>query len=98
MEKNELLQGWSREKILTALKDKGITLRGLSIEMGFSGGALYQVLKGDTYPSYERLVADFLGVAVEEIWPERVAARKEKAERRERSLLEAKALAARQVA
>lgn len=98
MERKEPLQGWSREEILNALKDKGITLRGLSIELGFSGGALYQVLKGDTYPAYERLVADFLGVAVEEIWPDRVAARKEKAERRERSLLEARALAARQVA
>lgn len=98
MERKEPLQGWSSEKVLTALKEKGITLRTLSIQLGFSGGALYQALRKDNCPSYERLVADFLGVTVEEIWPERVAARLEKADRRARSLLEAKALAARQVA
>lgn len=98
MERNEPLKGWSREKILTALKEKGVSLRALSLQMGFSGGALYQALRRDSCPAYEQLVADFLGVSVEEIWPERVAARLEKAERRERSLLEARALAARQVA
>ena len=98
MERNEPLKGWSREKILTALKEKGVSLRALSLQMGFSGGALYQALRRDSCPAYEQLVADFLGVSVEDIWPERVAARLEKAERRERSLLEARALAARQVA
>lgn len=84
--------------VLSALREKGITLRELAIQMGYAGSSFYGVFKRDSYLAYEQCIAQFLGYDVEDIWPVRVAVRREKAERRARSLLEAKAMAARQVA
>lgn len=98
MERKEQLKDWTKEMVLSALREKEITLRELAIQMGYAGSSFYGVFNRDSYQAYEQLIAEFLGYTVEDIWPVRVAARREKAERRARSLLEAKALAARQVA
>lgn len=98
MERKEPLRDWSPAEIREAIKAKGLPICELVNLWGVSKGSLYNAMKSSGYQSYEDLIAAYLGLAVADIWPERVAIRWEIAERRAQSLLEAKALAARQVA
>ncbi|EFH7157273.1 DNA-binding protein, partial [Escherichia coli] len=51
---------------------KGFTLRSLSIEAGLNQDSLKNALYRKC-PKYERIIADAIGIAPEEIWPSRYA-------------------------
>lgn len=98
MERKEPLRDWSSAEIRGAIKMKGVTVEELAELWGVPVGSLYNSMRGPVYWGCKVLIADFLGVSLDALWPEQVALRQEKADRRARSLLEARAVAARQVA
>lgn len=98
MERKEPVRDWSPSEIRGAIKMKGVAIEELAELWGVSKGSLYNAMSGTGYLDCKELIAEYLGEKLEAIWPVQVALRQEKAERRARSLLEAKALAARQVA
>lgn len=95
MEKKEPLRDWSPSEIRDAIKKKGVPIEELAELWGVSKGSLYNSMSGSNYWDHKVLIAEYLGIKLEIIWPVQAAIRQEKAERRTRSLLEAKALAAR---
>lgn len=98
MERKEPLRDMSPSEIRDAIKQKGVPIEELAELWGVSKGSLYNSMSGPAYWDCKKLIAEYLGLSLEIMWPVQVALRQEKAERRARSLLEAKALAARQVA
>lgn len=98
MEKIESLKGWAPEEIREAIKAKGLSIEDLAEEWGESPAAVYAAIKGPFYWGIKELIADYLGEKLEIIWAELFALRQEKAERRDRSRLEARAVAASRVA
>lgn len=77
-----------------------MTLSQLSLSYtgGKSASALYKALRDDSCASYEAVIAEFLGLHVSDIWPERSAKRADIAERRAQAVQRAQAMTARQVA
>ena len=67
-----------RIMILAALRLRGWTLGGIARELGCSRSAPRMALRRPSLPM-EREIARRLGVAPEVIWPERYAARAERA-------------------
>lgn len=63
-------KGWHPEEIKAAIRMRGKTMSELSIANGYHESTVRQVLR-KPWPAIERLVADFLGVDPQEIWPER---------------------------
>lgn len=98
MEQRESSQDWTSEQVLKACKDAGLTLSKLSERVLKSKTALYRALHGDSCASYEVIIAEFLSLRVEDIWPERCAKRAAIAERRAQAIQRAQAMTARQVA
>lgn len=98
MEQRESPQDWTSEQVLKACKEAGLTLSKLSEMSLGSKTALYKALHGDSCASYEVIIAEFLGLRVEGIWPERCAKRAAIAELRAQAMQRAQAMTARQVA
>lgn len=74
---------WHRADILAALRKNGWSLRSLAKE----GNVSYNTLKSaldKPYPKMERLIANAIGVAPEEIW---VSRSNERIERNRRPIL-----------
>ncbi|WP_334467883.1 helix-turn-helix domain-containing protein [Arsenophonus sp. PmNCSU2021_1] len=68
---NEVLnRDWHRQHIVAAVHVKGFTLRQLSVQAGLKPDSLKNVLYRPC-KKYERIVAEAIGVAPEEIWPSR---------------------------
>jgi len=65
---------WHRADIVAALHKKGWSLRALSLQSNLGAGTLKEALNRP-YPKAERIIAAALGIAPEEIWPERYAKR-----------------------
>lgn len=61
---------WDRHSILAAVRRKGGTLARLSREAGEPEVTCSTALR-QGYPKGERIISDFLGVPVEDLWPER---------------------------
>lgn len=62
---------WHRQDVMAAIRKKGTTLAELGRHHGYeSPAALYNVFKM-SYPKVERIIATFLEVAPEDIWPSR---------------------------
>ena len=61
---------WPRDKIRTAILERGMSQARLAREAGYSEGAVRSAIIRPL-PSAERIIADFLGVPVQEIWPSR---------------------------
>lgn len=59
-----------RAFIVAMIKEKGKTLSQLSIEAGLHPRTLGNVLDRK-YPKGEKIIADFVGMKPEEIWPTR---------------------------
>lgn len=59
-----------RAFIIAMIKEKGKTLSQLSIEAGLHPRTLGNVLDRK-YPKGERIIADFVGMKPEDIWPTR---------------------------
>lgn len=65
---------WHRADVVAALKKAGWSVRALSMAHGLSPNTLKGALTSP-YPKAEKIIADALGLAPEEIWPQRYAAR-----------------------
>jgi Ner family transcriptional regulator len=61
---------WHPADVLAALKKRGHSLAGLSVANGYHPTAAGKALK-QPWPAIERLLADAIGVAPQEIWPSR---------------------------
>lgn len=59
-----------RAYIIAAIREKGSTLAQLSIDAGLHPRTLGNALERK-YPKGEKIIADFIGMQPEEIWPER---------------------------
>lgn len=68
MRKNK--KNMHRAFIVAMIKEKGKTLSQLSIEAGLHPRTLGNVLDRK-YPKGEKIIADFVGMKPEEIWPTR---------------------------
>lgn len=77
MKKNSAKQipkDWHRADVVAALKRQGWTVRALSRKHQLSEYTLYTALDR-SYPKGERIIAEALGLNVQDIWPEREAKR-----------------------
>ncbi|MFN3881898.1 MAG: transcriptional regulator [Nitrincola lacisaponensis] len=64
-------QDWHRQDILAAVRKRGITVAELARQNGYSNSAtFYNVFKAP-YPKVERIIARFLELSPNEIWPSR---------------------------
>ncbi|EMX0849559.1 helix-turn-helix domain-containing protein [Pluralibacter gergoviae] len=71
MSRNEDLNAdWHPEIIKAEIHRRGLSLRALSLQAGYSKDSLKSVLRTPCKP-YQQVVADALGVAPETIWPSR---------------------------
>lgn len=61
---------WVPSRVVGELKIRGFTLRGLSRSSGLSPDTLRNALYRHC-PKYERIIAEYLKVPVEKIWPSR---------------------------
>ncbi|WP_417595039.1 helix-turn-helix domain-containing protein [Oceanospirillum sp.] len=68
-------EDWHRQDILAAIRKKGTTLAELGRQYGYANSrTLYNVFDV-RYPKVEKIIANYLGLAPEEIWPSRYPAR-----------------------
>lgn len=65
-----MLQDWHPADIIAALKKRGTSLSALSRQAGLASSTLANTLIRH-WPKGERLIAEKLGVAPEQIWPSR---------------------------
>ncbi|TXN71623.1 helix-turn-helix domain-containing protein [Methylobacterium sp. WL6] len=61
-------EGWHQQDILAAIRKKGATVSSLNRDNGFRPGVLRTVFY-KRWPGGQRIIADFLQVPVEELWP-----------------------------
>lgn len=76
-------QTWDRFSIKAEIQRRGETLTGLAIDAGLEDSACRVALVRRNFRG-EEVIAKFLGISVEELWPDRYKAPKRKtiAERR----------------
>jgi Ner family transcriptional regulator len=65
---------WHRADVVAALHKRGWSLRQLSVQNGLSEGTLKSALDRP-YKKAEGIIAAAIGMAPEDIWPERYAKR-----------------------
>lgn len=71
MQKKPASPDWHKEDIKAAVRKRGLTMKGLSTANGYrSVDACSQALHRP-YPKVERIIAAFVGVTPETIWPSR---------------------------
>lgn len=63
-------EDWTPSRIVGEVKIRNGSLRDLSRKNGLGSDTLRNALYRHC-PKYEKIIADFLGVSVEEIWPSR---------------------------
>lgn len=63
-------QDWRSADIISGLRKRGTSLAGLSRQAGLASPTLANALNR-RWPKGERLIAEALGVAPEQIWPSR---------------------------
>ena len=68
--KKPALQDWHKADIVAALWKRGTSLRKLDRAHGFAPGAISNALHR-AWPNGQRIIADAIGVAPQEIWPSR---------------------------
>lgn len=69
-EQNASTENWHRADILATIKKRGGSLAQLSRENGLHERTLYNALERH-WPKGEKIIADYIDVAVHVIWPER---------------------------
>lgn len=65
-----MLQNWHPADIIAGLKKRGTSLSALSRQAGLASSTLTNALTR-RWPNGERLIAEALGIAPEQIWPAR---------------------------
>ena len=69
--KTHSTEDWHRQDILAAIRKRGISAAELARRNGYDNPTtFYNVFKAP-YPKVERIIANFLGMQPEEIWPSR---------------------------
>lgn len=63
---------WDRHEIKAEIHRRGASLSGIELEYGLKPGACRTAMTRRSRAG-EAAIADFLGVAAEELWPERYA-------------------------
>ena len=63
-------QDWQPADIIAALKKRGMSLAAVSRNAGLASSTLANALTRH-WPKGERLIAEALGIAPEQIWPSR---------------------------
>jgi Ner family transcriptional regulator len=71
-------QDWDRHEILAQVRRRGLTLSKLSRRAGWQPNTLNAALERP-WPKGEKIIADALGLTVEDIWPSRVERRRQRA-------------------
>lgn len=61
---------WHRSEIVAAVQKRGKTIKQLSMDAGLSPNTLKNALQF-AYPKGEKIIADFLEMKPEQIWPSR---------------------------
>lgn len=61
---------WHRAEIVAAVQKRGKTIRQLSVDAGLSPNTLKNALQF-SYPKGEKIIADFLDMKPQDIWPSR---------------------------
>lgn len=67
---DEQAEGWPPERIRVAIRDRGISQAALARQNGLSEGAVRNAIVQPT-PAAERVISEFLGVPLHELWPSR---------------------------
>lgn len=70
MPKKPTHQDWHRADIIAAVRKTGTTLYGLSRKLGYRRTTISNALYVPA-PKYERIIAEYLGLTVQTIWPSR---------------------------
>lgn len=60
------------ERIKAEIRARGTTLRDLSIASGLHPEAISRAVR-QPWPAVEKIIADFLGIPPEQLWPDRYA-------------------------
>lgn len=68
--KTRRTRAWDRHSIMAEVRRRGSNLRQLALEAGLSESACRKAL-AVPLPAGEAAIADFLGVTVHELWPDR---------------------------
>lgn len=66
----DTVKDWHRADVVAAVRKKGKNIRQLSIDAGLSPNTLKSALQFH-YPKGEKIIADFLDMKPEQIWPSR---------------------------
>ncbi len=66
------ISDWHKADIGAALKKRGLSLASLSRENGLASGTLHNAIVRH-WPKGEKIIAEAIGVAPEDIWPTRYA-------------------------
>lgn len=61
-------EGWHQQDILAAIRKRGETVASLNRDNGFKPGVLRSAFY-KRWPKGQQIIANFLGVPVEELWP-----------------------------
>lgn len=67
------LRDWHRQDILAAIRKRGISAAELARRNGYSNPATFYNVFKVPYPKVQKIIAEYLGVPPEEIWPTRYA-------------------------
>lgn len=62
-------KGWHPQEIIAAVRKKGSSLQRLGLEHGFSRITFNRAAK-ERFPRAHQVIADFLGVPRQKIWPQ----------------------------
>ncbi|OPX57038.1 transcriptional regulator, Nlp family [Oceanospirillum multiglobuliferum] len=68
-------QDWHRQDVLAAVRKKGSNLAELGRQHGYTNSKTVYNVFNVNYPKMQKIIADYLGLAPEEIWPSRYPAR-----------------------
>lgn len=70
MSKKPASQDWHRADVIAAFKKRGTTITRVARELGMCDSYLMQAT-GKPYPKAERILAEYLGMNPQDIWPSR---------------------------
>lgn len=71
MAKKPAPQDWHKADIIAAVHRRGTTLRQLAMDNGYSYQSTAAQAFHRPYPKLERIIAEFLGIPPQQIWPSR---------------------------